>query len=110
MNLVSVVIPCRNEAKAIRQTVKAILESEYPEVEVLVVDGMSEDGTREILKQLESEDPRVRMVDNPHRLTPYAFNLGVKNARGEYVQVVGSRNVLAKNYLGLLVTALRDHP
>lgn len=110
MSLVSVVIPCRNEVKAIRGTVQAILDCDYPEVEVLVIDGMSEDGTRDVLAQLSAEDRRVRMIDNPHRLTPYAFNIGVKSAAGEYVQIVGSRNVLAKNYLSLLVRALRDNP
>lgn len=108
--LVSVVIPCRNEVKAIRRTVEAILASDYPSVEVLVVDGMSEDGTREVLRELSAADPRVRMIDNPHRLTPYAFNLGVRNARGEFVQIVGSRNVLSHDYLSILVAALKENP
>lgn len=105
--LVSVVIPCRNEVKAIAATVHAILCSDYANLEVLVVDGMSEDGTREILEQLCAADPRVRKVDNVQRLTPYAFNLGVTSARGEYVQIVGSRNGLAPDYISLLVAALQ---
>lgn len=108
--LVSVVIPCRNEVKAIRNTVQAILQSTYPNVEVLVVDGMSEDGTRDVLRELEAEDARVRMIDNPNKLTPFAFNLGVQNCRGEYVQIVGSRNILADDYLTILVDALESHP
>jgi glycosyltransferase involved in cell wall biosynthesis len=108
--LVSVVIPCRNEVKAIRQTVLAILESSYPDLEVLVVDGMSEDGTRDILQQLQSANPRVRMIDNPKKLTPFAFNLGIQHAQGEFIQIVGSRNVLADDYLTILVDALQSHP
>lgn len=110
MPMVSVVIPCRNEAKSIRKTVEAILNSSYPSLEVLVVDGMSDDGTREILQQLEAANPRVRNIDNPKKLTPYAFNLGIQNARGEFVQIVGSRNVLEKDYLTILVDALQTHP
>jgi len=49
-------------------------------------------------------------VDNPMRLTPYAFNLGVQSARGEFVQIVGSRNVLAPDYILLLLRALEAHP
>jgi GT2 family glycosyltransferase len=108
--LVSVVIPCRNEVKSIRATVEALLKSEDVDVEVLVVDGMSEDGTREVIDALASQDPRVRRVDNPKRLTPYAFNLGVQNAQGEFVQIVGSRNVLAPDYISLLLRALDAHP
>lgn len=106
--LVSVVIPCRNERKAIAATVEAILASTYPALEVIVVDGMSDDGTREVLAELSSRDPRVRMVDNEKKLTPFAFNIGVQNASGEYVQIVGSRNVLAPDYLAILVDTLRS--
>jgi glycosyltransferase involved in cell wall biosynthesis len=108
--LVSVVIPCRNEVKAIRATVLAILESTYPNLEVLVVDGMSEDGTREILKELAFETKRVRTIDNPKKLTPFAFNLGINHSQGEFIQIVGSRNVLADDYLSILVDALQTHP
>jgi glycosyltransferase involved in cell wall biosynthesis len=108
--LVSVVIPCRNEAKHIGETVQAILNSDYPNVEVLVVDGMSEDGTREVLTAMAKQDPRVRMVDNEKQLTPFAFNLGVQNAGGEFVQIVGSRNVLARDYISILVDTLKSRP
>lgn len=110
MSLVSAVIPCRNEKNAIAKTVKAILDSDHPDVEVIVVDGMSDDGTRDILHRLALEDPRVRVVDNPKKLTPFAFNLGVEHARGEYVQIVGSRNVLAKDYISKLVKTLETRP
>lgn len=108
--LVSVVIPCRNEVNAIRETVEAALNSSYPNVEVLVVDGMSEDGTRDVLKAMSAADPRVRMVDNEKKLTPFAFNLGVQNAAGEYVQIVGARNVLDRDYIAILVDVLKSRP
>ncbi|MGE0526237.1 MAG: glycosyltransferase family 2 protein [Bdellovibrionales bacterium] len=109
-DLVSVVIPCRNEAKAIEQTIRAILDSEHPNIEVLVVDGMSEDGTRSIVGQIEQADPRVRLIDNPKNLTPYAFNLGVKNARGEFIQIVGARNVVQPDYIPILLHTLKTRP
>lgn len=109
-DLVSVVIPCRNEVKSIANTVYAILAGHHQNIEILVVDGMSEDGTRAVLEQLEKEDPRVRMIDNPKRLTPFAFNLGVRNAKGDYVQIVGSRNVLSPDYIPLLVAKLIARP
>lgn len=108
--LVSVVIPCRNEAKNIGETVRAILNCDYPNIEILVVDGMSEDGTREVLAEISRTDPRLRVVDNVKKLTPFAFNLGVQNAAGEYVQIVGSRNVLAPDYISILVDVLNSRP
>lgn len=108
--LVSVVIPCRNEVKSIERCVQSILNSNYKNLEVIVVDGMSEDGTREVLKDLSQKFPQVRMEDNPHQLTPYAFNIGCKAATGFYVQIVGSRNTLDPDYIPLLVQKLESHP
>ncbi len=108
--MISVVIPCRNERKHIERTVRAILASDYENIEIIVVDGMSEDGTRDIMQSLMMQDPRVKMVDNPKKLTPYAFNIGIVHSRGEYVQIVGSRNVMAPNYLSLLVNVLNTRP
>jgi GT2 family glycosyltransferase len=107
---VSVVIPCRNEEKNIRGCVESILSSNYSNMEIVVVDGMSDDGTREILDQLSKEYSNVQYVDNPHQLTPYAFNIGCKAASGFYVQIVGSRNTLDPNYIPLLVKALEENP
>jgi glycosyltransferase involved in cell wall biosynthesis len=107
---VSVVIPCRNEEKNIRGCVESILSTNYTDIEVVVVDGMSDDGTREILSQLSAEYFNVRFVDNPHKLTPFAFNIGCKAATGFYVQIVGSRNTLDPDYIPLLVKALEEDP
>ena len=108
--LISVVIPCRNEVKHIAACVESLLQSDYPRLEILVVDGMSNDGTREVLSKLAQNHPQVRVVDNPKQLTPYAFNLGIEQARGEYIQIVGSRNTLAKDYVAKLVQVLEAQP
>lgn len=77
---------------------------------MLVVDGMSEDGTREALFGLKDIYPTLKIIDNPHRLTPFAFNLGVVHSQGEFIQIVGSRNILAPDYLAILVAKLRSLP
>ena len=107
---VSVVIPCRNEEKNIRGCVESILGSNYNNLEVVVVDGMSDDNTREILSEMTKEYSNVKFVDNPHKLTPFAFNIGSKAATGFYVQIVGSRNTLDPDYIHLLVQALESNP
>jgi glycosyltransferase involved in cell wall biosynthesis len=67
--------------------------------EILVVDGMSDDGTREILDQLASEDSRVRVIENPKRITPYAMNAGIHAARGRFIAIMGAHNRYAPDYL-----------
>src|SRR6185503_16601724 len=76
---VSVVMPCRNEERFIEKCLASILATDYPgdRFEVLVVDGMSEDRTRDLVSLIASRDPRVRLVDNPARTTPLALNTGI---------------------------------
>jgi glycosyltransferase involved in cell wall biosynthesis len=73
---VTVVIPCRNEEQYIKRCVDSILNQDYPNLELLVVDGMSDDRTMEVLQQYR-DDKRFKVVENPKRVTPIALNLGI---------------------------------
>jgi glycosyltransferase involved in cell wall biosynthesis len=109
---ISVVIGARNEAGYIEGCVRSLLEDDYPadRLEVLVVDGQSNDGTPDIVRKLTEADPRVRLIDNPRRITPVAFNLGIQNARGEIISIVGGHSYVEKGFLRLTARALLDHP
>ena len=80
---ISIVIPCRNEVRHIESCLQSVFAFEEPEgdFEVIVSDGMSEDGTREILERLAKSDSRIRMVDNPQKNTPCALNAGIRAAK-----------------------------
>ena len=81
---VSIVVPVRNEASFIERCVEALLAQDYEgDCEVVCVDGLSDDGTRAIIQDLAARDPRVRLVDNPRRITPAALNIGIAEARGD---------------------------
>src|SRR5712664_1371303 len=85
--LVSVIMPVYNEAAHITQVVRSLLNQSSPDfdLEILTIDGPSNDGTYETLLQLAGADPRVRLLVNERRKTPFAFNIGLQNAKGEYV-------------------------
>jgi succinoglycan biosynthesis protein ExoA len=98
---VSAVIPCRNERSHIETCVRSVLGQEpVPgDFEVIVIDGMSDDGTREILARLAGQDPRLRVIDNPARSTAHAMNIGIEHARGEFVAIMGAHSHYAPDYL-----------
>ena len=75
---VTVILPVRNEARFIRRCLEAVLSQDYARerMQVLVVDGMSDDGTRAIVNQFVARDARVRLIDNPKQIVPTALNLG----------------------------------
>ena len=73
---VSIVVPCRNERDQIETTLQSILAQEPPPggFEVIVADGMSDDGTRNILSKLAKENSRLRIVDNPGQIVSKGLN------------------------------------
>ncbi|TNF37726.1 MAG: glycosyltransferase family 2 protein [Deltaproteobacteria bacterium] len=106
---VSVVMPMRNEAAMIAETLGAMRRQDYPgELELLCVDGMSTDGTRELVAAIAAEDPRVRLVDNPSGRTPNAMNLGLRAARHPLVLRMDAHAIAAPDYARRSVRALED--
>ena len=105
---VSVILPVRNEATTIRQVLSAVLQQDYPRelIEAIVADGMSVDGTREIVGSLAAKDSRLRMVDNPKQITPAGLNLAIREARGEVIVRVDGHGVIPPNYVRECVAVL----
>jgi succinoglycan biosynthesis protein ExoA len=99
---VSVIIPCRNEVRHIEGCIRSAFTFKAPEggFEVIVVDGMSNDGTRDILRQLQrNEYPELQVIDNPLKTVPHAMNLGIRKASGEYVIRIDARCFHPREYL-----------
>ena len=107
---VSVIVPCRNEVEYISMFLESVVNIEYPRdrLEVLVIDGMSTDGTREILNRYQKEFNFVRILDNTLRFTPQALNLGIKTARGEIVIRMDVHACYQKDYIQKCVKYLME--
>lgn len=105
---VSIVIPCRNERHFIGPCLDSILAGDYPvsRMEVLVVDGASDDGTRAVVEEYAGRHPSVRLVDNPRRITPVALNLGIRHARGEVVVRMDAHAEYPPSYVSVCVATL----
>jgi glycosyltransferase involved in cell wall biosynthesis len=112
---VTLILPIRNEARYIAQCLDAVLAQTYPRecLEILVVDGMSDDGTREIVNRsiakisnLQSPISNLFLLDNPERIVPTALNRGIQNARGEIIIRVDGHCVIARDYVRRCVGAL----
>ena len=108
---VSIVMPCLQERKHIRAALDSIVAQDYPKemLEVLVVDGMSDDGTREIVMEFSRRYPSIRLLDNPKRNTPAALNIGIRNARGEIIVRMDAHTTFETDYVARSVKALGEH-
>ncbi len=110
--MVTVVLPILNEAPFIERCVGSLTGGDYPRdrLEILVVDGMSTDGTREIVARLAAQDDRIRLLDNPRRYQACAMNIGIRAARGEIITRVDGHAEVAPDFLRNSVRVLKDHP
>jgi glycosyltransferase involved in cell wall biosynthesis len=102
---ISVIAPCRNEAAFIEKAIRTILENDYPSelIELLVVDGMSTDGTREIVRKMAEQDECIRLLDNPKKIVPSAMNIGIKSSHGDYILRIDCHSTFASNYISKCV-------
>ena len=98
---VSVLIPCRNEVQYIERCINSVCSFCQPlgGFEVIVIDGMSNDGTRELLSRLKNQFPELVVIDNPRKIVPSAMNLGIQNAKGEYIVRADARCIHPESYL-----------
>lgn len=98
--MASIVVPCRNEERDIARCVRSVMDNGYPgNIEILVIDGMSDDRTRAILSDLQTEYPNLRVLDNPSRTTPQALNIGVRQAKGDLIVIIGAHCWLERGYI-----------
>ena len=132
--VVSIIIPCRNEEKFISKCLDSLVSQDYlrlrasfaevasatkaeqgfggqakENLEILVVDGMSEDKTREIIKEYLEKYPFIKLLENPNKFTPFALNIGIKEAKGEIIIRMDAHSTCKKDYVSKCVKYLREY-
>ena len=100
---VSVLLAAYNEQGVIARTLRSVLDSDYPVLEVVVVDDGSTDGTAEIVRQIARADPRVRLVVQPNAGKARALNNGLTQVLGDYVVTLDADTILARHTITNLV-------
>ncbi len=103
--MLTVICPIYNEEKYIGRCIESIMQQDYPknDLEVLFVDGMSTDRTREIIASYLSQCPYLRVLDNPQKIVPYAMNKGISEAKGDIIMRLDGHSLYPSNYFSELV-------
>ena len=109
---VTIMLPIRNEVDHIDTCIGRLLGQDYPaaRMEIIVVDGMSDDGTRERLSDLVASSGTVpiRVLDNPERVVPPALNIAIRAARGDVIVRMDGHTTPAPNYVSASVAAIQE--
>jgi len=111
MTKISVLVPCRNERGSIRKFLDSLqiqdIEPDW-QLEILVADGLSDDGTREALRQFSEGTRTVRIIDNPGRIVSTGLNAAIGAATGEIIIRMDVHTTYARDYIRQCVRALRE--
>ena len=108
---VSVIVPCYNEDRFIRKTLENLV-TQYPSqvYEIIVVDGMSDDATRDVVEQFQNSHPdsSIKLVLNADRSIPRSLNLGIEHATGEVIARMDAHAIPSTGYIRRCVEVLSN--
>lgn len=107
---VSILMPVYNEERSVGEAIASALQQTVRSVELIVIDGRSEDDTAEIVRALAVSEARVRLLDNPKRTIPSALNIGLEHARGTAVVRVDAHLTINESYIETGLGILAEHP
>ncbi len=106
---VSVIIPILNEERYIKGCLDSLMEQDYPKefLEIILVDGLSDDKTPDIIKDYIKKYPFIKLYVNSHKTVQYAMNIGISNATGEYIVRMDAHAWYANDYISMCVKYLQ---
>lgn len=106
--MVTVISPCRNEVEHIDQFLQSVIEQDCPgfDLEIIVADGMSDDGTIARLASWSANRPMIRVIHNPQQIVSTGLNLAIAAAAGEIIVRMDIHTSYARDYVRRCVEAL----
>lgn len=98
---ISIIIPMRNEASSIKKCLGALLNQDYPpdKLEILAVDGLSDDKSREIVSEYSKAYNFIKLLDNPRYTATSGMNIGIKNASGEIIVILSAHSGPSEDFI-----------
>lgn len=109
LDKVSVVIPVRNEERYIKECLDSLIDQDYPKefLEIILVDGLSDDKTLEIISDYAKKYSFIKFYLNPHKTVQYAMNIGINNSSGKYIVRMDAHAWYARDYISMCIKYLQ---
>ena len=106
---VSVVVPCYNVEKYLPECLESLCKQSLKDIEIICVNDGSTDGTLGILRDFESRDPRIVVIDKPNSGYGHTMNTGFAKARGEYIGITESDDFASRDMFKTLYDFAKKH-
>ena len=106
----SIIIPVLNEERFIEGCIESVVSNtdDIEKMEIIIIDGGSEDTTVEIVKKISSKYQNVILLHNPKKITPISLNLGIKESSGEFIVRLDAHALYSKNYVNKCIQVLEN--
>lgn len=99
MPKISVIVPVYNSEKVVNRCIDSILKQTYSDFELILINDGSKDKSIDILKDYEKKDLRIRVIDNENNGVSETRNIGINEAKGDYIQFVDSDDYIDEDML-----------
>ncbi len=106
--IVSIIVPAYNERPYLKRCVESILYQTYRNIEIILVDDGSNDGTNELCDQLKYNDSRIKVIHKLNGGLSSARNAGLKIATGDYITFIDSDDYVDSDYIEYLLKAANN--
>jgi len=107
--LVSIIIPCYNAASTLERCLSSVVNQDYENLEIIVVDDKSSDGSKEMIQRWGDKDPRIAHASHPvNRGVSSARNTGLRLFSGKYVMFVDADDRINSDYVSTMVRSIQD--
>ena len=107
--VVSIIVPVYNVKSYVGECVESLCRQTYTNLEILLVDDGSTDGSGEVCDEYADRDERIRVIHQANRGLSGARNMGLDDARGEYIAFVDSDDLVSTNYVETLYELLMKY-
>lgn len=107
MKKVSIIIPVYNVKEYLTKCVESVCNQSYGNLEIIIVDDGSNDGSDKVCNQLAKKDNRIKVIHKKNGGLSSARNVGIENATGELIAFIDSDDFISQNMIEQLVTCLQ---
>lgn len=108
-DLITIIVPMYNSEKTLPTTIDSIIQQNYKNIELLLIDDGSQDDTLKLAKQYAEADKRIKVFTITHGGAAAARNYGLKHMSGKYLCFVDSDDIISKEYISTLYQDLHKH-
>lgn len=105
-DLVSIIVPVYNTASFVEKCINSVIKQTYKNLEIIIIDDGSTDGSIEICENLAKKDSRIQFIQSDHKGVVHARNIGIEHANGKFMMFADSDDWMEEKYIEQMIESM----